>query len=153
MKKVILLLGVVLIAQFAVASDVDLYKGLLFWIKDQNNIEGNELRQTSLPLTTVLDGSKTITFSGADLPIRDSSAFSFAVSFKVGELDCINRLFRLGSDARQFCLDAGNKLHYAMSGRTQVVNWNAYISNAWYAIGVPHGAEANSTEGMKLHIF
>ena len=29
----------------------DLYRGLLFWIKDQKNIEGNELRQTTLQTT------------------------------------------------------------------------------------------------------
>ena len=100
MKKVIVLLFAVVMGQFAVASDVDLYKGLLFWIKDQKNIEGNEPRQTSVPLSTVLDGSKAITFSGANTPKRDTSAFSFAISFKVGSLNCINRLFQLGRSPR-----------------------------------------------------
>ena len=90
-KKVIVLLFAVMMGQTVVAADVDLYKGLLFWIKDQKNIEGNEERQTSLPLSTVLDGSKAITFSGVGIPKRDTSAFSFAISFKVGNLNCINR--------------------------------------------------------------
>lgn len=70
MKKFIVLSFVVLMGQIAVASEVDLYRGLLLWIKDQQNIEGNELRQTSLPLSTDLDGSKAITFSVADLSRR-----------------------------------------------------------------------------------
>ncbi len=57
-KKVIVLLFAVVMGQMVAASEVDLYRGLLFWIKDQKNIEGNELRQTSLPLSIVLDGSK-----------------------------------------------------------------------------------------------
>lgn len=70
MKKFIVLSFVVLMGQIAVASEVDLYRGLLLWIKDQQNIEGNELRQTSLPLSTEFDGSKAITFSVADLSRR-----------------------------------------------------------------------------------
>ena len=81
MKKMVLL-AAALMGQIVAASDVDLYRGLLFWIKDQKNIEGNELRQTSVPLSTVLDGSKVITFSGASTPKRNASAFSLAKSFK-----------------------------------------------------------------------
>ena len=45
MKKVVLLLAA-LMGQMVAASDVDLYRGLLFWIKDQDNIEGmNSERQ------------------------------------------------------------------------------------------------------------
>ena len=81
MKKMVLL-AAALMGQMVAASDVDLYRGLLFWIKDQKNIEGNELRQTSVPLSTVLDGSKVITFSGASTPKRNASAFSLAKSLK-----------------------------------------------------------------------
>lgn len=69
-RKTIVLLFAVLMGQMVAASDVDLYRGLLFWITDQRGIEGNELRQTSLPLSTDLDGSKAITFSVADLSRR-----------------------------------------------------------------------------------
>ena len=57
----------------------DLYRGLLFQITDQYNVEGNESRQTSLPLSTVLNGSQSITFSGASIPKRDTSAFNFSI--------------------------------------------------------------------------
>ena len=81
-KKVLVLLFAVVMGQMVAASEVDLYRGLLFWIKDQKNIKGNELRLTSLLLSTILDGSKAITFSGANLPKCSTSAFSFTVSFK-----------------------------------------------------------------------
>ena len=151
LKKVLMPLLVILIARFAVASDVDLYKGLLFWIKDQKNIEGNESRQTSLPLSTVLDGSKAITFSGASTPKRDTSAFSFAISFKVGSLNCINRLFQLGRSPRHFYLDAENKLHYDVSGYLRTVNWKAEKANTWYTIVVSHEAGANSAGMLKIY--
>ena len=151
MKKVIVLFAL-LTAQFVVASGVDLYRGLLFWIKDQKNIEGNESRQTSLPLSTVLDGSKAITFSGANIPIRDTSAFSFAISFKVGSLNCVNRLFQLGRLSRHFYFDAENALHYDYTGCLRTVNWKAGNANTWYTIVVSHEAGANSAGQLKIYV-
>ena len=151
LKKVLMPLFVVLIAQFAVASDVDLYKGLLFWIKDQKNIEGNEPRQTSVPLSTVLDGSQAITFSGIGIPKRDTSAFSFAISFKVGSLNCINRLFQLGRSSRHFYLDAANTLHYDVANYPRTVNWKAEKANTWYTIVVSHEAGKNSAGMLKIY--
>lgn len=69
-KKVIVLVGAALMGQMVVASDVDLYRGLLFWIKDLQNIEGNELRQTSLLLSAELNGSNAMKFTGVDLSRR-----------------------------------------------------------------------------------
>ena len=152
MKKAVMFLSVILMWQMVVASDVDLYRGLLFWIKEQTNIEGNETRQTSLPLSTVLDGSKAISFSGTNLPQRDASAFSFAISFKVGNLDCINRLFQLGSSARHFYLDAENTLHYDMYGCSRTVNWKAAKANTWYTIVVSHAAGANAAGPLSIYI-
>ena len=151
MKKIIVLLFTVMMGQMVAASNVDLYKGLLFWIKDQKNIEGNEARQTSLPLSTVLDGSKAITFSGANTPKRDTSAFSFAISFKVGSLNCINRLFQLGRSARHFYLDAENTLHYDYSSCPRTVNWKAEKANTWYTIVVSHEAGANSAGMLNIY--
>ena len=151
-KKVIVLVGAALMGQMVAASDVDLYRGLLFWIKDQQNIEGNELRQTSLPLSTELDGSKAITFSGADLPRRGTSAFAFAISFKVGELGCINRLFRLGSSARHFYLDAQNTLHFDSDSGACAVNWKAGKVNTWYTIVISHEAGANVAGTLNIYI-
>ena len=68
MKKVILLLFIALMGQMVAASDVDLYRGLLFWIKDQNNIEGNELRKTTYPLSKVFDGSFNNQLAGTAIP-------------------------------------------------------------------------------------
>ena len=152
MKKVIVLLFAVVMGQMVAASDVDLYRGLLFWIKDQKNIEGNELRQTSLPLSTVLDGSKAITFSGANLPKRSTSAFSFAISFKVGSLNCINRLFQLGHASRHFYLDAENTLHYDYFSYPRTVNWKAEKANTWYTIIVSHAAGVNASGRISIFI-
>ena len=68
MKKVIVWLLAVLMGQMVAASDVDLYRGLLFWIKDQNNIEGNELRKTTYPLSQVFDGSFNNQLAGTVIP-------------------------------------------------------------------------------------
>ena len=82
-RRAMAVLFAIMLGQMVVASDVDLYRGLLFWIKDQQNIEGNELRQTSLPLGAELDGSEAITFSGADLPQRE-----------IGRASCRERVLR-----------------------------------------------------------
>ena len=73
-RVIVLIFVAVLMGQIAAASEVDLYRGLLFWIQDQQNIEDNELRQALLPLSTELDGSRAITFSRADLPRRETGA-------------------------------------------------------------------------------
>ena len=129
----------------------DLYRGLLFSITNQYNIEGNDARQVSLPLNTVLNGSQAITFSGVSIPPRDTSEFSFAVSFKVGELNCINRLFQLGRSARHFYLDEENALHYDYADCLRTVNWKAAKANTWYTMVVSHEAGANV--GGQLNIF
>ena len=150
MKKVLVLLT--LVSQVAIGSDIDLYRGLLFWIKDQKNIEGNELRQTSLPLSTVLDGSNAITFSGASMPKRDTSAFSFAMSFKVGSLDCINRLFQLGRTSRHFYFDDKNVMHFDYSNYARSTGWKIEKANTWYTIVVSHNAGNNSAGQLNIFI-
>ena len=73
MKKVIVLLFAVVMGQMVAASDVDLYRGLLFWIKDQNNIEENELRKTTYLLSKVFDGSFNNQLAGTAIPKRKQS--------------------------------------------------------------------------------
>lgn len=90
--------------------ELDLYSGLLFWIKDQNNIEGNELRQTTYALSKVFDGSFSNPLTGAAIPFYDSQAYAFSFSFKMGELDCINRIMKIGNDT--IYISADNKLYY-----------------------------------------
>ena len=92
----------------AFVPDVDLYRGLLFWIKDQKNIEGNEERKTTYALSKVFDGSFSNPLTGAALPVMDSDAITFSVSFKVGELDCINRLLKFADNT--IYLNEGNVL-------------------------------------------
>ncbi len=152
MKKVVMLVFAILLGQFVFASDINLHRGLLFWIKELTNIEGNENRQVSLPLSTEFDGSKVITFSGADIPQGDTSAFSFAISFKVGGLDRINRLFQVGSSGRNFYLDVDNRLHYDMVGCSRMVNWRMDKANTWYTLVVSHSAGVNSAGQMNIYI-
>lgn len=107
-KKVIVLLFAVLTGQFAVASDVDLYRGLLFWIKDQKNIEGNELRQTTYPLSKVFDGSFNNPPKVTAMPRGGNHEYTFSLSFKVEELNCKNRLLVIGT--QNLNLAANNSL-------------------------------------------
>ena len=109
-KKVIVLLFAAVMGHMVAASNVDLYRGLLFWIKDQNNIEGNELRKTTHPLSKAFDGSFNNQLAGAAIPQRDSQDYTLSLSFKVGELNCINRLFVIGSHS--IYLGADNMLYY-----------------------------------------
>ena len=100
MKKVIVWLLAVLMGQMVAASDVDLYRGLLFWIKSQNNIEGNELRKTTYPLSQVFDGSFCNQLAGTAISKRDNQDYTF--SFKVGERNNVNRLLVIRS--HRICL-------------------------------------------------
>lgn len=63
MKKVLLLVAA-LMGQMVAASDVDLYRGLLFWIKSHNNIEGDGLRKTTYPLSQVFEVSFSTSVNG-----------------------------------------------------------------------------------------
>ena len=79
----------------AVVPELDLYRGLLFWIKDQTNIEGNETRQTTYPLSKSFDGSFNNPLTGASIPAQANNDFTLSFSFKLGELDCLNRILKL----------------------------------------------------------
>ena len=93
-----------------VTPDFDLYAGLLFWIKDQTNIEGNEERKATYPLSKVFDGSFANPLAGAAIPAKDVDDYTLSLSFKVGELDCVNRLFKIGGHT--VYLDENNILYY-----------------------------------------
>lgn len=94
----------------AFVPDVDLYRGLLFWIKDQKNIEGNELRQATYSLSKAHDGSFYNQLTGADIPAFGNGGYALSFSFKVGQLDCINRLLKL--QGHSVYLDEENILWY-----------------------------------------
>lgn len=90
--------------------ELDLYAGLLFWIKEQDNIEGNELRQTTYPLSKSFDGSFANSLSGKSIPAKESDDYTLSFSFKVSELDCLNRLLQIGTHT--LYLDEENVLHF-----------------------------------------
>lgn len=71
----------------------DLYRGLLFWIKEKNNIEGNESRSSTYPLSQTFDGSFYNTLQGTSL----SSPLTFCFSFKLSDVNRINRLIKLNN--------------------------------------------------------
>lgn len=112
----------------------DLYRGLLFTITNQYNTEGNEKRMTTMPLSTVLNGSTYISLSGTALPNKSDTSFTFAFSFNVGEINCLNRILSLGS-ARCFVINENNKLTYAKSDGYDVFNYSIE-ANSWYTFVV-----------------
>lgn len=90
--------------------ELDLYSGLLFWIKEQDNIEGNELRQTTYPLSKVFDGSFSNPLKGTPIPTSESHAYTFSFSFKLGSIDCLNRIMMIGNHSIYIAED--NMLYY-----------------------------------------
>lgn len=135
-----------------VVPDVDLYRGLLFWIKDQVNIEGNEARMTSIPLSIVLDGSQAITLSGRALPKNDTSSFACAITLKVGELGCLNRLFELGGATRSFYLDVNNVLHFDHGTCSRTADWTISAADTWYTLVVSQNAGVNVGGELKIYV-
>ncbi len=125
------------------ASDPDLYRGLVFWIKEQNNIEGNDRRSTTLPLSRTFDGSFNISLSGQALPDSDDQTFTLAVSFKFSEINRVNRLFALYR--HNFYFDENNVLRQIWTGddptgMTQTLSGiSADTVNKWYTIVYRHG--------------
>ena len=93
----------------------DLHRGLLFWIKNQKNIEGNELRQTTYELSKALDGSFYNSLSGTDIPSKEGNDFTLSFSFKFGQLRCVNRLMTLGT--RSFYFTEDNIFSYGNSNK------------------------------------
>lgn len=88
----------------------DLHRGLLFWIKDQKNIEGNEERKTTYALSKALDGSFYNELAGTSIPAFGNGGYTLSFSFKVGQLNCINRLLKL--QGHSIYLDEENRFRY-----------------------------------------
>ena len=134
-KKVIVWLFAVLMGQMVAASDVDLYRGLLFWIKDQNNIEGNELRKTTYPLSNAFDGSFENPLTGTAIPAQENDVYTLAISFKVGQLNQINRLFKVFG-GHSIWIDESNLLNYHTLPTSFVVEQ----TNKYYTLVIRVGA-------------
>ena len=119
--------------------ELDLCSGLLFWIEDQANVEGNDLRQMTYPLSKVFDGTFQNSLTGKSLPQKGSHAFSFSFSFKLGALDCINRLLSL-SQTRNMYVTVNNELVYVAldsNGAVRKITPTTALiehANVWYTI-------------------
>ena len=137
--------GVIRFTPPAYIPDVDPTRGLLCWIKDKVNIEGNDERKTTLSLSTVLDGSSYISMSGASLPDKENEAFAIAVSFKVGQVDCINRLLHLGG--RGIYISDENYLTYdsTTGTRSEILYDNQIAANTWYTFVLNYHEAGKST--------
>ena len=98
----------------------DLWRGLLFWITDQYNTEGNEERYVNTYSATSsgslgsfnngFNGSFYYQLGGRVLPKQESQEYSMAFSFRVGELNCVNRLLLL--QGHTIYVDESNELRY-----------------------------------------
>lgn len=118
--------------------ELDLYSGLLFWIKEQQNIEGNENRGSTYPLSKQFDGSFMNQLGGADIPSLDGREYALSFSFKVGALNCINRILKLGTNR---CLYFNEKNVLCYSHRKSEGGWTENETmielpecNEWYTI-------------------
>ncbi len=111
----------------------DLYRGLVFWIKDQNNIEGNESRSASRSLSSAFDGSFSISLSGTSIP----SGCSFAFSFKLDDVNRINRLVTLNTS---FYLDEERRIGVG-SGSGRASPPCPIEAGVWYTVVVKHNSK------------
>lgn len=120
------------------SADPDIHRGLQLWIRDQESVEGNEPRRTTLPLGEELDGKTSIGLAGAPLGHQDDSAFSLAFSFKVGGLDYTNHLFRIGN--QYFYLTAENELESrsGINDSIQSTGWKLRRPDTWYTLVLRH---------------
>ena len=120
----------------------DLYRGLVFWIKDQDNVEGNENRYSDRALSSVFNGSFRTSLAGTALPKQSDNCFTLAFSFKLTELDRINRLFMLGN-SRNWYFDEDNTFHYCYSGETPSTYSAIKVdtANDWYTLLLTYGQD------------
>ena len=94
----------------------DLYRGLLFWIKDQKNIEGNEMRYASKSFNSKFDGSFYNELKGSVLPKQETQEYTLSFSFRIGELNRVNHLLKLQDHS--IYVDESNRLMYHNTLRT-----------------------------------
>ena len=122
----------------------DLYRGLLFWIKDQYNIEGNESRYTSRSLNSTFDGSFSISLGGTAL----SSPSTFCFSFKLSDVNRINRLVTLGNYLHCIFFDENRQIGVG-NGSGRVAPPCLIESNTWYTMVVKSGVLRTCYFGKK----
>ena len=115
----------------------DLYRGLLFWIKDQYNIEGNESRYATYPLSKAFDGSFYNQLNGNALSNTGDRSFSLSFSFKLEDVDRVNRLVSCGSgNVNSFYFDETKSFYYTYTNQSTQKLFDSYPlkTNTWYTI-------------------
>ena len=112
----------------------DLYRGLLFWIPEleQYNIEGNESRFSTYPLSQWFDGSFNNPLSGTSIP----SGCTFTFSFRLEDVNRINRLITLGTS---LYLDEEQRIGVG-NGSGRVSPPCAIEANTWYKMVIKHNS-------------
>lgn len=110
----------------------DLYRGLLFRIINQSNIEGNESRSTAYPLSQAFDGSFYNALSGKDIP----TGCSFSFRFKLDDVNRINRLVTLGAS---IYLDEEGRIGIG-NGNERVMPPVPIKAGDWYTIVFKHNS-------------
>lgn len=120
--------GQIRITPKLVSPDPDLYAGLLWWIEESSNVEGNESRTTSISLGTRYNGNHKVTLQGTAIPAKDKNDFALSFHFRVGELARINRLAQIGNTS--IYLDNDNRLVINNTRTT----WTANDVETWYTV-------------------
>ena len=117
------------------SPDPDLYAGLLWWIKEQSNVEGNESRSASTSLGNKFNGSYKVTLNGTAIPAKDKNDFTFSFHFQVGELARINRLAQIANTS--VYLDNDNRL---VINNTKT-EWAVDKVDTWYTVVLNQAAD------------
>ena len=120
--------------------DPDLYRGLVFWIKDQYNVEGNERRYADHKLSQTFNGSFKTTLQGTALPQQSDLSCTLSFSFKLSELNRINRLLYL-DNGRNWYFNEDNEFCYCWTGGNSPTRFSAIkVSepNVWYTLVVKY---------------
>lgn len=124
----------------------DLYRGLVCWITNQENIVGTECRKTKYPLDKEYDGSFYNTITGIDLPkLSEGTESALSFSFQITELNCINRLISI-DEGHQFTLyvNENNQFAYATANSVFVFsNAPSVMANTWYTVVINQRKEAS----------
>lgn len=133
----------------------DLYRGLVCWITNQENIVGTEWRKTRYPLDKEYDGSFYNTITGAPLPkLSEGTESALSFSFKIVEPNCINRLISI-DEGHQFTLyiNENNQFAYATANTPNGLvfpNAPPIVENTWYTVVINQKKEAS--QGSEFYL-
>jgi len=118
--------------------DPDLYRGLVFWIKDQCNVEGNESRYADHALSQTFDGSFKTTLKGSTLPKQPDCSGTLSFSFKFGEINRVNRLLNLDGNRNWYFNEDNELCWYTYGLQSKFSAIKASETNTWYTLVVKY---------------